>query len=676
MMTENARNTAAERAEQLLAAGWPVLPIKDGTKYPAGVNGWQTMPLTAATVLPILRRPDFNGLAIRLGDGLVALDIDVYDAARVDDLIATIDALIPGARWRIGQPPKVAALFRVEGEWYKRRIGYRDTAAAVNPVVHAVELLGKGQQLIIAGRHVTTGEPYRWKTSGIDDLTPAQLPLLTEAKAEAVFNEFKALAFVQGWKPVEAVDGRQTTSNVVSLTDGADDWLAYARPVNPDVTREQIERALKSIEYGGYDHWWRVGGALHHQFQGSDEGLALFHAYSKTTGLYNSSEVNKKWREYENRPRAIVTIDWLLNEAAEALKPKKESAPGDPAAGGGLLKKLSELPALKPTRWTVSDVIPAGSTHQLFGASRSFKSFVAVDLMLSVVTGRPWHGKEVTQGAAIYICGEGAGGISRRVAAWRTYHGISASEIEDGLRCTIAPIELLSDDEAGALMLELKELREYYDAAGQEIGLVVIDTLARNFGEGDENCAADMTRYESRCQRIAQITGAAVVVVHHTGVSQSASGRGRGSGAFFNAVDACHQLTRQDGAGGLEDVVINLECKKMKDDREYSPLNFGVKPVYIDEIGDTSLVVVDFEFPERRGLSPTETRILELLVEHDTGAPEDGQYKAERAPIISDSGKSKSTIYSAIKALEAEGILQVEGSEVRGEKSEIRHLLA
>ena len=55
--------------------------------------------------------------------------------------------------------------------------------------------------------------------------------------------------------------------------------------------------------------------------------------------------------------------------------------------------------------------LPERSFTMMYGAPGTGKSFLAIDMALSVANGLPWHGYETKQGAVLYIAGEG-------VAAW------------------------------------------------------------------------------------------------------------------------------------------------------------------------------------------------------------------------------------------------------------------
>ena len=100
----------------------------------------------------------------------------------------------------------------------------------------------------------------------------------------------------------------------------------------------------------------------------------------------------------------------------------------------GQVKPPRELPRFRPlsaiindltgTQWLVKPILERDALAGWFGDSGSFKSFVALDVGLSVAYGRNWHDLPTHRGAVFYICGEGAGGVGRRIEAWRIHHGI------------------------------------------------------------------------------------------------------------------------------------------------------------------------------------------------------------------------------------------------------------
>ncbi|MDX2494972.1 MAG: AAA family ATPase [Desulfuromusa sp.] len=101
--------------------------------------------------------------------------------------------------------------------------------------------------------------------------------------------------------------------------------------------------------------------------------------------------------------------------------------------------------------------------------------------------------------------------------------------------------------------------------------LVIVDTLNRNFGAGDENSTTDMTQFINGLDRLIHELNTTIMVVHHTGLSNTQ--RGRGSSALKAAVDTEYRLDVDGDAR-------KLSCTKSKDHEPPPPLFF--KPEVIN----------------------------------------------------------------------------------------------
>src|SRR5690606_26632647 len=105
--------------------------------------------------------------------------------------------------------------------------------------------------------------------------------------------------------------------------------------------------------------------------------------------------------------------------------------------------------------------------------------FFSIDLACCVAAGRDFHGAKVRAAApVIYIAGEGQNGLKRRLSAWERHHRIPLAE---------APLFLSRAAMALTEPVSVAAVLEAVEAVGTPPGLVVLDTLARNFGSGDEN---------------------------------------------------------------------------------------------------------------------------------------------------------------------------------------------
>jgi putative DNA primase/helicase len=220
-------------------------------------------------------------------------------------------------------------------------------------------------------------------------------------------------------------------------------------------------------------------------------------------------------------------------------------------------------------KWVIKNILEEQATMSLFGAPGSMKSFIVIDMGLCVATGKDWHGHKVKQGPVLYICGEGKAGIKKRIAAWEIHHGVKAPLF---FVSTIAA-QLLDP----ASLSDVEVAADEITATHGKPSFIIIDTLNRNFGPGDENSTSDMTAFVQAIDQLCDRLGCAFVIVHHSGLA--AAERGRGSSALRGAMDfefGCDKSTDDD----VEDTVVTLTNRKVKDHDAPPPMAF--KPVLVD----------------------------------------------------------------------------------------------
>jgi RecA-family ATPase len=103
------------------------------------------------------------------------------------------------------------------------------------------------------------------------------------------------------------------------------------------------------------------------------------------------------------------------------------------------------------------------------------------------------------------------------------------------------PAALLDPESADQV---IKAIDEIVSDIGVPVILIVIDTVARNFGTGDENSTKDMGMFIQGIDALRVRHQAAILLVHHTGHGDKS--RGRGSMALKGALDAEYKLARGD----------------------------------------------------------------------------------------------------------------------------------
>ena len=255
----------------------------------------------------------------------------------------------------------------------------------------------------------------------------------------------------------------------------------------------------------------------------------------------------------------------------------------------------------EPVKWLIDGVLPVGAFSALYGPPGSFKSFIALDIAEAIATGRQWMNHEVTEaGAVLYIAGEGFGGIGARIKACKQHH-----QTEDG-----APIYVIrhqlnlrsSVEDFNALMIAVESL---VTEISIDFKLIVIDTLARAFGGGNENSSEDMGAFITACGRIQHIVqDCALMILHHSGKDATKGLRGHSS--LLGAVDTELELLRfEDSMKGI------LTISKQKDGADNQRIGFEMVSVELVpaagslQIGEqiTSLAVQASDFSESAKVS-------------------------------------------------------------------------
>ena len=164
--------------------------------------------------------------------------------------------------------------------------------------------------------------------------------------------------------------------------------------------------------------------------------------------------------------RQGLTMTPVLPGKSEA----KGSTPAVPARPDNPIRILNyqQMMQMPAPAWLIEGILPERALTLMFGASNSFKSFLAVDMACHIATNLSWHGQAIKPGPVVYIAAEGAYSLARqRIAGWAHYHGV----IPDGLY--LIPQGLTLDNQK-----TLQHLQAAIDALPKAPVLLVSDVLA------------------------------------------------------------------------------------------------------------------------------------------------------------------------------------------------------
>jgi hypothetical protein len=237
-------------------------------------------------------------------------------------------------------------------------------------------------------------------------------------------------------------------------------------------------------------------------------------------------------------------------EAARRIFDRERA--GDRPTMADRLLSGADLAGLPEPGWLIDRWLPAGGLTVAYGPKGVGKSFVTVDVALSIARGVPFARRQVRQGRVLYVVGEGVSGMARRREAWHIHQTVA--ETGGGDLWLPHRVDLTDETEAG----ELASL-----AADRGVVLVVVDTLNRCMPGSDEG-AADMGAAVAAADLLRD-AGRAVLLVHHSGKDQAKGSRGHSS--LIGAADTVLRIT---GDGRR----IRVEVEHQKDDEPAEPLAF------------------------------------------------------------------------------------------------------
>ena len=261
--------------------------------------------------------------------------------------------------------------------------------------------------------------------------------------------------------------------------------------------------------------------------------------------------------------------------------------------------RVAELPSDElAERWLVEQLWCAHSVGVIGGAPKCAKTWLGLDMALSVATGTPCLGKYAVPEPGpvlVYLAEDALPAVRERIEGMARHRGLDLDEVE--IHVITAPVLRLDHDRDRTRLWEtVRRLRPR---------LLVLDPLVRLHGI-DENHAGDVAELLAYFRSLQRQLGLSVLLVHHT--RKNAAGRCcrrsglRGSGDIHAFGDSNLYLRRTE-----EHLILSSEHRA-------APAS---APVYLE------LVATDAETTTWRSLRPPddengrglEEQVLDLLAQ-------------------------------------------------------------
>lgn len=372
--------------------------------------------------------------------------------------------------------------------------------------------------------------------------------------------------------------------------------------------KEQIAEMLSVLNADmGRNKWRDIGMAIHLESNGRDWGFELWDSWSRTgkEKYPGTPQLRHQWNSFKDREALQVMLDHDSNAGvctvSNALVPIASQngvlmqAPvpldvfNDIAVVREIKTKLKAandekyhlIPAIDyagfaTSSWLIKNFLTEQSFCVIYGESGSGKSFEVLDIGMSIARGVDWRGRKTQRKTVVYLVAEGAYGMRTRLLAYAQHHQIELKDVDFYIIDAVP--NLLMRDDAVELAKSICQL--------DNVGLVIVDTVAQTTVGGNENSGEDVGKFISNCQGIMKATGASVMAVHHKGKDPTKGARGWSG--LRAAVDTELEVERLS-TGRV------LRIRKQKEGQDFEEFGFDLDVVTVgfDEDGDavTSCVV-------------------------------------------------------------------------------------
>ena len=614
-MSSTHAEALSELRLQLLSNGYEPIPIArhDASGASPGkrptLPAWRTVEITPDAIRDWQSSlASSHNTGIRTGR-LVGVDFDVLDrglAAELDELAASMLGTTPLVR--IGKDPKALWCFRADEPFSKI-----ETPELILPdgTKAQIEILADGQQFVSHGIHPDTRRPYRWVQGAPENTRLGDLPTITRESAEAFVKAAEGILREAGGRTEREINPPQKPERPKSegVKTEAKAGGDFFRQVN-NAALADIGPWLRQIFPGA--EWltnsarppgmWRVSSkdigrdleedlSVHPELGAQDFGtresltpidIMMRHggapdAKSAAFAICDALRIDPAslgWgQKKERQPQPDIE--------AEAQKIPVREEDDTLKVGRLVIHRVKDAAAAPVRPYIIKGLFYEGEFSAIYGPPGCGKSFMGAHLGYAAAQGRRVLDKRVKQVVVLYAFLEGEGGATKRIQALEREFGDCES-----FRYIAQPVNLHDDKEA---MIELI-------AAAKKINArwIIIDTLNRAMGSGDENSPEGMGKILSVFSEIRHATGAHVTVVHHTGKDVTRGMRGHNS--LHGACDCELEISRTELGPRL------LRVAKAKDDADGQKLGFDLRNVVlgIDEDGDritTCLVAEADEAP-------------------------------------------------------------------------------
>lgn len=239
----------------------------------------------------------------------------------------------------------------------------------------------------------------------------------------------------------------------------------------------------------------------------------------------------------------------------------------------------------------VGDWIREASVNLVIGLGGAKKTWVMIDLGVCGASGKSWLGMAVKQ-CNVLIIDEESGDARLADRIEMVMKGELVDENIPIFSVSLAQFNLLKK------LADVDEMIALIEAVDAK--LVIIDALADIMVGGDENSVKDTQPVLASLRKVAEVTGVAIIVIHHV----NKVGGYRGSSAIAGAVDSMVLIESKPDSD-----IVTFKSEKMRDG---TPLKFAGQAVW----SDNGFYMIESDVTEKVFLTKVQRYALDYFREN------------------------------------------------------------
>ena len=578
-------NSILKQANEYIDQGWSILPVKPSEKRPYMTNWLQYQHVKATKDMAENWFTSLTGAGVGMVtgriSGVVVLDIESYCRIPIEELLRRYPTQMVS---RTGS-----------GGYHLFYIYPNDVPKIANRVgiFEGADIRADGGFIVLPPTRHPNGKQYEWVKTGFPGMFPkALLDIQSQPKAQG-----------DGW----------------------------------------ITEALRGVSEGGRnDACARLAGYFFHKGLNADIVEALLSEWNERNDPpLPMREVRTTIKSIE-RSCAVVGGQFTSVEYEDDTKTTSK-APENSTFDLLKMRDYVKGYGSEGASWLVQDWLPDKSITFLVSPPESYKTWILLDLAVSISTGLPFLGQAKVNktGAAMIIQQEDShGGLTERLALIAEQKmGVTANIEKDtwqipcipDLPIYIHPSRMLRFDNEKVV----KELEERIKLIKQRV--ILIDPLYSTTS-GVDNYMADLANQMMILKTWRDKYGCSFVLAHHSkkNLDPDSTAREDSWGSqFLNAFLEAGWQVRRNQKLAPNEVVVRRHSKVMGNQAPIS-LTFDISTVYPMKYQVTAR---QYEASNTPAPAPAQASILEAFGERELTQPD----------VINATGKSPSTVSRQIK---------------------------